>query len=125
MNFKRTLKKFGDFSFDIADSVLYSLMGVLAAIGLVAISIVVYWCAQSAFTQFTGQKEQQELIATIQMTEIAEDGVISTARKYQAKGIEFNRDHTVTLKDVTDEFGHTFKAVRIQKNIPYIIERTK
>ena len=72
-------------------------------------------------------KEGIEYIVSAQMTEVADDGVLSRVRKYKAKDItkhiKYGKDG-ILLNDVQDEFGNSFESVLIQ-NVPYIIETVK
>ena len=61
------------------------------------------------------------ITVTLQCLEVADDGVISHTRKYQAKEV-FISDNKIQLVDVTDEFGKKFKKVET-KAIQYIIEQ--
>ena len=69
-------------------------------------------------------REGEELDVTVQVQEIALDGVYSPTRHYTASGYERIGEHTIILYHARDEFGKTFETVLIQ-NSSIIIEKSK
>lgn len=125
MGLKQSFRKISDHSYDIVDCVIFPLLGVFAAIGLVATSIAVYLGVCKILEPVPAPDAFQELIVSTQITEVSPDGVVSTVRKYRAKGIETQPDNTIKLLNVIDEYNNKFKSVTIQKNLPFIIEQKK
>lgn len=68
------------------------------------------------------KSDNEQLDVTVQLVEIADDGVFSHARNYTAEHVSFQSNNVVRLKNVTDEYGVQYKNVLLQ-NIPVIIEQ--
>ena len=109
--------------FDKVDSTLMPVIGCFAAIGLctcivAGVGLIVHNVEDNKLNV-----EGQEVTISAQITEVADDGVLSRVRKYHCTKIEKADESYIKIKDVKDDFGHTYETVILQ-NVPYIIERT-
>ena len=108
---------------DKVDSALMPVIGCFATIGLCTCIVTGVGLIIHNIEDNKLNVEGQEVTISAQITEVADDGVMSHVRKYHCAKIEKADDSYIKIKDVKDDFGHTYETVVLQ-NIPYIIERT-
>ena len=96
----------------------------MAAVSIIGLILAGSWAAFAISKIISSErnKEGVEYKVTAQIVEVGDDGCYSHDRKYTAKKVKFhNFDDSVTLIEVTDEFGESFKEVHLN-HIPVIIE---